>query len=104
MEEDQHLRIGSRVRVFSADKKIDLGYGTYMGDVLFRDALNEPVAPSLPPLTEKDRDPFFTDEVIKRMVANGHVTPKIVLDNSEIVFGYQCRWRQEESGQSTHAH
>ncbi|MFA7309580.1 MAG: hypothetical protein WC050_01610 [Candidatus Paceibacterota bacterium] len=88
--------IGSRVQVMSADGIKELGFGTYMGRVSFGEVIRNPdpsaTMPLPPPEERTGIVGAFIEEMAKVMTADDQMTPRIVLDSGETVYGFQCWW------------
>ena len=92
-------KIGSRVKVTSADGSRELGYGTYMGEVLMKDVLEDLTPSSIPvpePVEVTDEERAEAGTMVEQLTENGATTPKIVLDSGETVYGFQCWWSVED--------
>jgi hypothetical protein len=82
-------KAGSRVQVQDTDGN-ELGYGTYMGEVLMKDIVDDsPSADAVSVEVEGERDPVLEIE-------NGQTTPKIVLDSGSTIYGFECWWQPVE--------
>lgn len=92
-------KVGVRVRVTSADGKHDLGFGTYVGDVLLTEALQEPIAPcvALPePMELTPDEQAELERRIEELETTGTTTPKIILESGDVIYGFQCWWEECE--------
>ncbi|MBI2612720.1 hypothetical protein HYW59_02820 [Candidatus Kaiserbacteria bacterium] len=99
-------KIGSRVHVLNADRSKELGYGTYMGEVPFKDVPDEPAAcvavDESIQLTEAEQ--AEVSAMVEQLMEGGATTPKIVLDSGEIIFGFQCWWREIDDDDTREQH
>src|SRR3989344_4533055 len=89
-------KIGSRVHVFSADKKRDLGFGRYMGTVSLSE-IPELHADSDAPFEKVLSAEEATDDAVEAVISamaeqmeeEDTEFPKLVLDSGETMYGFE---------------
>ncbi len=88
--------IGDRVEVFTANAKTRLGYGTYHGKVLIKETEADGKCghTDCSVKTEGFDEDIDTDDVSWWVLAGFLVeTPKIIMDNGQTFYGYECWWQ-----------
>lgn len=98
---------GTRVCVFSTDRTIKLGYGTYDGEVAVVTAIESEEVRSQEPHYPDGKSSPAIERLRAEMCAVfgylGLTTSKITLDTGMVVYGIQCRWIPVEQMQATEA-
>ena len=99
-------KIGTRVQVLSANGKQDLGFGTYMGRVLISEVPDDS-SPSAElvvdePVEVTDEEKAEVAAMVERLTVDGATTPKITLESGDVIYGFQCWWREAEEQQVSH--
>lgn len=87
--------IGALVYVYSLEDE-EWGYGTYMGEVSLEEAARDlRESGDLIPDEEIGKETIDAiNDFIAEGIKSGATTPKIILENDDVVYGFMCWWQE----------